>query len=51
MRDKVFLSVDCQGTRITQGVTAGNITVPTLAQGNDDFLDPSTSQGQLAGSV
>ena len=31
-RDKVFFFTDYQGTRTTQGVSTGNISVPTLAQ-------------------
>src|SRR6202034_1930877 len=45
-RDKIFFFTDYQGTRTTQGVSTGNISVPTTAQRNGDF-----SQGQLTGSV
>jgi hypothetical protein len=50
-KDKVFFFVDYQGTRTTQGISTGNITVPTLAQRGGNFLDPSTDQSQLTGSV
>jgi hypothetical protein len=36
-RDKVFFFADYQGTRTTQGVSTGNISVPTLAERNGDF--------------
>ena len=51
IRDKVFFFADYQGTRTTEGISTGNITVPTRAQRDGDFLDPSTSQSQLTGSV
>ena len=41
-KDKVFFFGDYQGTRTTQGVDTGLISVPTLAQRNGDFsADPS----------
>ncbi|KAA6462881.1 TonB-dependent receptor [Acidobacteria bacterium AB60] len=43
-RDKGFIFADYQGTRTTQGVSTGDITVPTLAQRSGDFSD-------LTGSV
>jgi hypothetical protein len=43
-RDKVFIFTDYQGTRTTQGVSTGNISVPTLAERDGDFND-------LTGSV
>ncbi len=43
-RDKIFFFTDYQGTRTTQGVSTGNITVPTVAQRNGNFND-------LTGSV
>jgi hypothetical protein len=42
--DKVFLFGDHQGTRTTQGVSTGNISVPTVAERNGTFND-------LTGSV
>jgi hypothetical protein len=43
-REKIFFFTDYQGTRTTQGVSTGNITVPTVAQRNGNFND-------LTGSV
>jgi Carboxypeptidase regulatory-like domain/TonB dependent receptor len=43
-REKIFLFTDYQGTRTTQGVSTGNISVPTVAQRNGNFSD-------LTGSV
>jgi hypothetical protein len=43
-RDKLFFFVDYQGTRTDQGVSTGNISVPTLAQRAGTFSD-------LTGSV
>lgn len=50
-KDKVFFFTDYQGTRTTQGISTGNISVPTLAERSGDFLDPSTQQSLLTGSV
>jgi hypothetical protein len=36
-RDKIFFFADYQGTRTTQGVSTGNISVPTLAERSGDF--------------
>ena len=41
---KLFFFTDYQGTRTTQGVSTGNISVPTVAQRNGNF-------DNLAGSV
>ncbi|MBB5316214.1 TonB-dependent receptor [Tunturibacter empetritectus] len=43
-RDQIFFFADYQGTRTTQGVSTGNISVPSLAQRTGTFND-------LAGSV
>ena len=43
-RDEIFFFTDYQGTRTTQGVSTGNISVPTVAQRNGHFDD-------LTGSV
>ena len=43
-RDKIFFFADYQGTRTDQGVSTGNISVPTVAQRNGEFND-------LTGSV
>ena len=43
-RDRLFFFADYQGTRTTQGVSTGDISVPTVAQRSGDFSD-------LTGSV
>ena len=43
-RDKIFFFTDYQGSRTTQGVSTGNISVPSLAQRSGSFND-------LTGSV
>jgi hypothetical protein len=43
-RDKIFFFTDYQATRTTQGVSTGNISVPTMAERNGNFND-------LTGSV
>ena len=43
-RDKVFFFTDYQGTRTNQGVSTGNISVPTVAERSGEFND-------LTGSV
>jgi Carboxypeptidase regulatory-like domain len=43
--DKVFFFADYQGTRTTQGVSTGNVSVPTLAERSGDFSsDAATFQ-------
>ncbi|MGD0443975.1 MAG: carboxypeptidase regulatory-like domain-containing protein [Edaphobacter sp.] len=49
--DKLFFFTDYQGTRTTQGVSTGNISVPTVAQRNGNFLDPGTQASALTGNV
>jgi hypothetical protein len=49
--DKLFFFTDYQGTRTTQGVSTGNITVPTAAQRTGNFIDPTTQQSILTGKV
>ncbi len=44
--DRLFFFMDYQGTRTTQGVSTGNISVPTAAERNGIF-----NQGELTGSV
>jgi Carboxypeptidase regulatory-like domain len=43
-RDKIFFFTDYQGTRTTEGVSTGNISVPSVAERNGIFSD-------LTGSV
>jgi len=50
-RDKIFFFTDYQGTRTTQGVSTGNISVPTVAQRDGNFLDPATQLSTLIGNV
>ena len=38
-RDKIFFFADYQGTRTTQGVSTGNISVPSVAERNGNFDD------------
>jgi hypothetical protein len=49
-RDKIFFFTDYQGTQTTQGVSTGNISVPTTAQrsGNFDDLTGAVSGSYLA---
>jgi hypothetical protein len=49
--DKLFFFTDYQGTRTTQGVSTGNISVPTAAQRAGNFLDPATQRCTLTGNV
>jgi hypothetical protein len=39
MRERLFFFTDFQGTQTTQGVSTGNISVPTLAERNGQFND------------
>jgi hypothetical protein len=50
-RNKVFFFADYQGTRQTQGIDTGEISVPTAAQRSGNFIDPSTGLSQLTGCV
>jgi len=47
-RDKIFFFTDYQGTRQTQGIDTGNISVPSNADRSGDLSDLSSS---LVGSV
>jgi len=49
-RDTIFLFTDYQGTRTTQGISTGNISVPTVAErsGNFNNLSGSVSGPYLA---
>lgn len=51
VRDRIFFFSDYQGTRTKQGVSTGNISVPTVAQRGGNFLDPATGSSLLTGSV
>jgi hypothetical protein len=50
-RDRVFFFSDYQGTRQTQGIDTGEISVPTQAQRAGNFIDPLTGRSQLTGCV
>lgn len=50
-RNKIFFFADYQGTRTTQGIPTGDISVPSLAQRNGNFADPSTGLSTLTGKV
>jgi hypothetical protein len=54
--DKIFFFSDYQGTRTTQGVSTGDISVPTLAERSGDFssdasLFETTATNPSGGSV
>lgn len=49
-RDRLFFFADYQGTRTTQGISTGNISVLSLAQRSGNFLD-ATNQNTLTGNV
>src|SRR6202021_1076247 len=46
-RAKIFFFVDYQGTRQTQGIDTGAISVPSLAQRSGNFIDPKTGFSDL----
>ncbi|KAA6460430.1 carboxypeptidase regulatory-like domain-containing protein [Acidobacteria bacterium AB60] len=46
-----FIFADYQGTRTQQGVSTGNISVPTIAERDGDFFDSTTQQSRLTGNV
>jgi Carboxypeptidase regulatory-like domain len=50
-RDKIFFFVDYQGTRQTQGIDTGAISVPSLAQRSGNFIDPKTGFSDLTNFV
>src|ERR1700733_11794304 len=50
-RDKVFFFVDYQGTRQTQGIDTGTISVPSAAMRSGNFIDPVTHFSDLSGFV
>jgi hypothetical protein len=50
-RNKVFFFADYQGTRQTQGIDTGEISVPTVAERGGNFNDPSTGASRLSGCV
>ena len=50
-RDRIFFFSDYQGTRQTQGIDTGTISVPSAAERSGNFLDPLTQLNTLTGSV
>jgi Carboxypeptidase regulatory-like domain/TonB dependent receptor len=50
-RDRIFFFLDYQGTRQTQGVDTGTISVPSTAQRGGNFIDPVTQLNDLTGIV
>ncbi len=47
-RDRLFFFGDYQGTRTTEGISTGDISVPTLAERSGTFL-PSALTGSVSG--
>src|SRR5277367_6377420 len=50
-RDRIFFFTDYQGTRQTQGIDTGTISVPSNADRTGNFIDPSTHFNDLSGFV
>ena len=50
-RDKLFFFLDYQGTRQTQGIDTGNISVPSAADRTGNLADFTTGGNQLSGIV
>jgi hypothetical protein len=50
-RDKSFFFADYQGTRMTQGVDTGKISVPSVLERAGNFFDPTTASNTLNGIV
>jgi hypothetical protein len=50
-RDKIFFFVDYQGTRQTQGIDTGTISVPSAAERAGNFIDSITHFNDLNGFV
>jgi carboxypeptidase family protein/TonB-dependent receptor-like protein len=50
IRDKVFFFGDYQGNRVVQGVSSGQVPVPTVAERSGDFSDP-TLENQMLGKI
>ena len=50
-RDKSFFFADYQGTRMTQGVDTGKISVPSVLERAGNFIDPTTASNTLKGIV
>jgi Carboxypeptidase regulatory-like domain/TonB dependent receptor len=50
-RDKIFFFVDYQGTRQTEGIDTGTISVPSATERAGNFIDPVTGFSDLSGFV
>jgi hypothetical protein len=50
-RNKVFFFADYQGTRQTQGIDTGEISVPTDAERAGNFIGPANGLSDLTGCV
>jgi hypothetical protein len=50
-KSQIFFFGDYQGTRSTEGVDTGQIPVPSNAQRGGNFIDPTTNENTLTGSV
>src|SRR6204780_483208 len=50
-RDRIFFFTDYQGTRQTQGIETGTISVPSSADRVGNFIDPVTNFNDLSGFV
>ncbi len=48
---RLFFFADYQGTRTTQGISTGNISVPSVAERSGNFINPATQSSELTGSV
>jgi hypothetical protein len=49
-RDKIFFFADYQGNRVVQGVSSGNVPVPTVAERGGDFSAPNL-ENQMFGKL
>ncbi len=50
-RDKLFFFADYQGNRVVQGVSTGDIPVPTTAEVGGDFSGPAASDAFTSGQI
>ena len=50
-RDRAFFFTDYQGTRQTQGIDTGTVSVPSAAARSGNFIDPETGVNNLTGKV
>jgi outer membrane receptor protein involved in Fe transport len=50
IRDKIFFFGDYQGNRVVQGVSSGQVPVPTVAERGGDFSDPAL-ESQMLGKI